>query len=74
MILVEAREFMRGSAQRAVELEVPFHRYHFIDKSKQSLAQLEARLTELRPDLLDPMKWHAGDVNANCLGSFAVSM
>jgi hypothetical protein len=43
MILVEAREFMRGSAQRAVELEVPFHRYHFIDKSKQSLAQLEAR-------------------------------
>jgi three-Cys-motif partner protein len=26
MILVEAREFMRGSAQRAVELVVPFHR------------------------------------------------
>jgi endo-alpha-1,4-polygalactosaminidase (GH114 family) len=26
MILVEAREFMRGPAQRAVELVVPFHR------------------------------------------------
>ena len=49
--------------RQTVELEVPFHRYHFIDKSKQSLAQLEARLTELRPDLLDLMKWHAGDVN-----------
>lgn len=63
MFLGEAREFMRGSAQRAVELDVPFHRYHFIDKSKQRLAQLEARLSELRPNLVDRMKWHAGDVN-----------
>jgi three-Cys-motif partner protein len=63
MFLGEARQFMRGSAQRAVELEVPFHRYHFIGKSKQSLAQLEALLTELRPDLVDRMNWHAGDVN-----------
>lgn len=64
MFLGEAREFMRGSAQRAVELETPFHRYHFIDKSKQSLAQLEARLKELKPALVDRMEWHAGDVNA----------
>jgi three-Cys-motif partner protein len=27
------------------------------------LAQLEVRLTELRPDLVDRMNWHAGDVN-----------
>ena len=63
MFLGEAREFMRGSAQRAVELEVPFHRYHFIDKSKQSLDELEARLTKLRPNFVGRMKWHPGDVN-----------
>jgi hypothetical protein len=34
---------MRGSAQRAIELAEPFHRYHFIDKSRQSLGQLQAR-------------------------------
>jgi three-Cys-motif partner protein len=27
------------------------------------LAQLEARLTELRPDFANRMKWHPGDVN-----------
>ena len=55
-LLGEAREFMRGSAQRAVELDIPFHRYHFIDKSKQSLSQLEERLTALKPDLVDRMR------------------
>ena len=54
---------MRGSAQRAIELAEPFHRYHSIDKSRQSLGQLQARLTELRPDLTDRMQWHPGDVN-----------
>src|SRR5436305_13260368 len=49
LFLDEAREFMCGSAQRAVDLDTPFHRYRFIDKSRQALAQLEARLTELRP-------------------------
>ncbi|MGE3067239.1 MAG: three-Cys-motif partner protein TcmP [Hyphomicrobiaceae bacterium] len=61
--MIGAREFMRGSAQRAVELEVPFQRYHFIDKSKQSLAQLQTRLTKLRPDLANRMHFHPGDVN-----------
>jgi three-Cys-motif partner protein len=59
----EARERMRGSAERAVELATPFSRYHFIDKSKKSLKALEERLTKLRPDLADSMKWYPGDVN-----------
>ena len=62
-LLGEARKFMRGSAQRAVELDIPFYRYHFIDKSKQSLSQLEERLTALKPELVDRMRWHPGDVN-----------
>jgi three-Cys-motif partner protein len=62
-LLGEGREFMRGSAQRAIELESPFHAYHFIDKSKKSLGQLKTRLVELKPELTDRMHWHQGDVN-----------
>ena len=56
-LLGEAREFMRGSAQRAIELSPPFHRYHFVDKSKTSLDQLKDRLTSLKPELVDQMFW-----------------
>ncbi len=63
MFMSEAREFMRGSAQRAVELKRPFHRYHFIDRSKKSLKQLEQRLKNLRPELADRMQFQEGDVN-----------
>jgi three-Cys-motif partner protein len=63
LILVESREFMRGSAQRAIELPIPFDRYHFIDKSKQSLAQLKERLVGLKPELAERMYFHPGDVN-----------
>lgn len=63
MFLGEAREFLRGSAQRAIELSMPFDSYHFIDKSKQSLGLLEDHLSSLKPELLDRMNWHPGDVN-----------
>jgi three-Cys-motif partner protein len=59
-LLGEAREFMRGSAQRAIELEQPFHEYHFVDKSKRSLDQLKERLIAVKPELADRMHWHAG--------------
>ncbi len=54
---------MTGSAQRAVELETPFSRYHFVDKSSESLGLLKNRLTALKPELADRMHWHSGDVN-----------
>jgi three-Cys-motif partner protein len=63
MLVEAALERMRGSAERAVSLPTPFHRYHFIDKSKKSLAQLKEHLLGLKPELAERLHFHAGDVN-----------
>lgn len=62
-LLQDGREFTRGSARRAIELDPPFNQYHFIDRSQPSLDELRQTIAEERPTLLSRTKLHAGDVN-----------
>lgn len=57
----DARDFMMGSAVRALSLEQPFDRYHFIDKDAGALAQLAQHVPGHLSErvTLDP-----GDANA----------
>lgn len=56
-----ARDFTEGSAIRAIELNRPFAQYHFIEKSKKSLANLKGQVQQRNP--LAKAHYHAGDVN-----------
>lgn len=62
-LLREGRSFTRGSARRAIDLDPPFHHYHFIDKSRSSLVELRDMVAEVKPAFLDCMSLHPGDVN-----------
>lgn len=56
-----ARDFTEGSALQAIDLTRPFTHYHFIEKSKKSLANLSKQI-ELR-DFSRSVTYHVGDVN-----------
>ena len=62
-LLQEGRKFLEGSARRALSLSAPFNRYHFIDASEDSLDELRSWLIANRPELLDRVYFHHGDVN-----------
>lgn len=62
-LLQEGRLFTRGSATRAIQLNPPFHRYHFIDKSSTSLDELRLSVSQAKPELVDRLGFHEGDVN-----------
>jgi len=62
-LLKEGRLFTRGSARRAIDLDQPFHQYHFIDRSQASLDELRRIVSQTNPALLDHINLHAGDVN-----------
>ena len=62
-LLREGRHFTRGSARRAIDLDRPFHKYHFIDRSQASLDELRRIVSEAKPALLDRINLHPGDVN-----------
>lgn len=56
-----ARDFTTGSALQAIELERPFARYHFIEKSKASLDALRDNIDQRAHKR--KAFYHAGDVN-----------
>jgi three-Cys-motif partner protein len=63
-LLNEGRKFSVGSARRAILLEQPFDRYHFIDASEEATSELQNWISIERPHLLDRVHFHIGDVNA----------
>lgn len=62
-LLNEGRKFSVGSARRAILLEQPFDRYHFIDASEAAILELKTWIAHERPVLLDRANFHVGDVN-----------
>lgn len=63
-LLQEGRISTRGSAARAFQLEPPFHHYHFIDRLAASLDELRVNLSRAKPELVDCLSFHEGDVNS----------
>lgn len=63
-LLEQGREFTEGSARRAIALQRPFDRYHFIDASRASLDKLRDFVKREHPELLGRMHFQCGDVNA----------
>ncbi len=62
-LLQEGRQFLAGSAKRALLLPTPFDQYYFIDASAGSLAELKKWLNHNRPDLEQRVSFCSGDVN-----------
>lgn len=58
-----ARDFTEGSALQAIGLERPFHRYHLIEKSQNSLRRLKDQVCRRFPNRKDRVTFHPGDVN-----------
>ena len=58
----ETAEFLKGSAQVALETEPPFDQYIFVEKNPEYAASLE-RLRESFPDLRDRIVIAPGDAN-----------
>ena len=59
----EPQEFLEGSTRVALQVEPPFDRYVFIEKSAKRFAEL-LKLKEEFPELADRMEFVRGDANS----------